>query len=53
MKTSLHPPANALFVLLGLAACLKLLVGANWVDYSKARDLTTQVEAVFSLGWKF
>lgn len=32
---------------------VKVLAGANWVQYSGAQDLTTQFEAVFSLGWSF
>jgi len=32
---------------------IKLLGGANWLQYSGARDVTTQIEAVFSVGWRF
>jgi opacity protein-like surface antigen len=32
---------------------IKVLGGANWVDYSNTKDIVTQFEAVFSLGWRF
>jgi opacity protein-like surface antigen len=32
---------------------LKLLGGANWLQFGGAEGITTQIEAVFSVGWRF
>jgi opacity protein-like surface antigen len=32
---------------------MKLLGGANWLQYSGASSITTQIEAMFSVGWRF
>jgi opacity protein-like surface antigen len=32
---------------------IKALVGANWVQFNDAKDITTQIEAAFSLGVTF
>jgi len=32
---------------------MKALGGANWVQYGDAKDITTQIEAAFTLGWSF
>lgn len=32
---------------------LKAMAGANWLEYSGAHGVTTQFEAIFSIGWTF
>ena len=32
---------------------VKAMVGGNWLEYSGAHGITTQIEGVFSIGWSF
>jgi opacity protein-like surface antigen len=32
---------------------VKAMAGANWLEYSGARGVTTQIEGIFSIGWSF
>ena len=32
---------------------VKAMGGANWLEYSGAKGITTQFEGIFSIGWTF
>jgi opacity protein-like surface antigen len=32
---------------------VKAMAGANWLEYSGASGITTQIEGIFSIGWSF